>query len=168
MSLIYQGPSPIAKKIDKVFGVVLLVAAILILCSIPFKKNVAQEENGATETAQAGSGVQENRVFHMGQEVMVFPDTVAYESSKEAGFGAEWKLNETKVYRINGYSYISESGEIGKHDYKKHEELTKSGGKIEIEEPQEEGKTLMLHLYIIEGEMVMDKGWVRSKNVIQK
>lgn len=167
MSVVYEGPSELAKRIDKSLGIILLFSAIVILAVSMVSK--AFGEDGILETEPTNqTEPQSSRVFYMGQEVMVEEDTLAYESSKECGSEGEWKLDATKIYLINGYSYVYEDGKFREHDYKKPSEVTKIGGEEEIEEPQEGEKTLMLHLCLIDGEKETDEGWVWSKNVIPK
>lgn len=162
MSTIYEGPSPLNKRIDSCLGIVLLIAAIVIM-AVSLLQKEGQEKSSATDPMSQNENAN-NRILCIGQEVSVLPGTVSYESSKGLGSGNEWNLDATKRYRINGYSYIGKDGSIQEHDYYKPQEAL--GSKIAIKEPQkDEGVTLMLHLCLIEGEKARDKGWVDFKNI---
>lgn len=142
------------QKVDKFFAAFLAIFAIVLLIWQPGM--VKDEESEAIVTTAPV------HQFWMGQEVKIYPGTIAYESSVNAGSGNQVELDPEKEYIINGYSFwYQKEKKIADSHYWDPADIDQNEG-VELRE----GHVLLIHVCekTPEGKLKV-KGWILASSV---
>lgn len=144
------------KKVDIIFTVFIAIFALVLLI---WKPGMVEKDERDSEAIATTEPVHQ---FWMGQEVRLYPGTIAYESSTNAGSGNRVELDPEKEYVVNGYSYWDQN------DKKIADSHYWEPTDIDLNECVElrEGHVLLLHVCEKTPEGVLKvKGWILASSV---